>query len=233
MRQELRDQMKKQIDELKTIRDEIRLDLHLATMDMKDEWREIERKLPESSEASKESARELLDRLGAEVRKFRDRLRDGRDRARVAGVMSGDVTTCGARDTLAHAVSLMWEHDLGFLPVVDRGGKLLGVLTDRDACIAVWSRGQRMNEILVETVMSAEPRACAPGDSCEDALQAMSERRVRRLPVVDGTTVVGVVSLGALARRAASHKEQANVMAVLTAVTEPRTPPAEGAAIAS
>jgi hypothetical protein len=68
------------IDELKTIRDEIRLDLHLATMDLKDEWRELERKLPEpraALERLEETTGHAIDRLVIELRRFRERLRSG------------------------------------------------------------------------------------------------------------------------------------------------------------
>jgi CBS domain-containing protein len=228
MRQELKDQMKKQIDELKTIRDEIRLDLHLASMNMKDEWRELERKLPDAVDESGRSAGEVLQRLGNEVRKFRERLRDGADGAQVAEVMSKEVVACQAGDPLSGAVALMWENDLGFLPVVDGAGHLVGVLTDRDACIAAWSRGLRMDQIAVETVMSRAPRTCAPSDDCDDALEALTEARVHRLPVVQSGKLVGVVSLNSLARAAGQGQRQA-ALATLVKITEPRaTSPAPG-----
>lgn len=68
-----------QLEELKTLRDEIRLDLHLAGMDLRDEWRKIERELPDRSRAAeqlREAASEGLERVVAELRGFQARLRE-------------------------------------------------------------------------------------------------------------------------------------------------------------
>jgi hypothetical protein len=76
--QDAREQIRNRMDELRTIRDEIRVDLHLASMDLKDEWRELERQLPEPAaalEQLKGATSEALDRLAVELRRFRDRLR--------------------------------------------------------------------------------------------------------------------------------------------------------------
>jgi hypothetical protein len=73
------------LENLKTLRDEIRLDLHLASMDLRDEWQALERRLPNASAAAsemKEATAEWLDELATEVRKFRDRVRERRDAAR-------------------------------------------------------------------------------------------------------------------------------------------------------
>jgi hypothetical protein len=81
MGQDIRTELKGRIDELKTVRDEIRLDLHLATMEMKDEWKEIEGKLPSSAvawEELKQAASDVIDALAAEVRRFRGRLKEGK-----------------------------------------------------------------------------------------------------------------------------------------------------------
>jgi uncharacterized protein YPO0396 len=77
-RRALEEQLAKRVAELKTLRDEIRVDLHLASMDLKDEWQKIERKLPDPETAVdrlKEATGEALDVLTAELRKFRERLR--------------------------------------------------------------------------------------------------------------------------------------------------------------
>jgi hypothetical protein len=76
--QDARERTRNRMDELRAIRDEIRLDLHLATMDLKDEWRKLERELPEPAAALhqlEEATAESLDRLAGELRRFRDRLR--------------------------------------------------------------------------------------------------------------------------------------------------------------
>jgi hypothetical protein len=77
-KEDFKEQVSKRVAELKTLRDEIRVNLHLATMDLKDEWHQIERKLPDAStavEQLKDATAEGVDRLIAELRTFRERLR--------------------------------------------------------------------------------------------------------------------------------------------------------------
>lgn len=200
--QPIGEQLKIRIEELKTLRDEIRLDLHLASMALRDEWKHLEYKLPDSGRLAdlKETTEDAFEYLAAELRKFRERLHEKAAGRTVAGVMKAAIS-CGPNDSLAVVVTSMWDHDIGFLPVTGDAGRLLGVVTDRDACIAACTRGKRMDEIPVETVMSKVVAICGPGDALNDALAVMRDRRVRRLPVVtDGRGVVGVVSLQDLAR---------------------------------
>lgn len=80
-----RERLQQGLDNLKTLRDEIRLDLHLAGMDLRDEWHALERRLPNASAAAsemKEATAEWLDDLAADLRKFRDRIRERRESAR-------------------------------------------------------------------------------------------------------------------------------------------------------
>jgi CBS domain-containing protein len=197
-------QLKARIEELRAIRDEIRLDLHLASMDLRDEWSQLERKLPEPAAAAelKEATSDALDRLAGELRRFRTRLRSSSGPRTVAQLMRPAVA-CVASDSLATAVTLMWNHDLGFLPVTDQQGQLVGALTDRDACIAACTRGRRMDELSVDTAMTAPVTACLGTDAVEDALALMRSRQVRRVPVIDADQkVLGVVSINDVARAA-------------------------------
>jgi signal-transduction protein with cAMP-binding, CBS, and nucleotidyltransferase domain len=81
---------------------------------------------------------------------------------------------------------------------------LLGIITDRDICLATRLEGGDLRELRVEDVMTEVVRACNPGDPLSEAVAIMGEARVRRLPVVDDSErVIGVLSLGDLAREAA------------------------------
>jgi CBS domain-containing protein len=121
--------------------------------------------------------------------------------ARVASAMSRDVTACAPEDDVAEAARLMWEHDRGFVVVLDGHGRLAGVLTDRDVCMAAYARGRALHEISVATVMSRPTRTCAPDDTLEQAARTMREGQLRRLPVIDATgRVAGVLSLADLVR---------------------------------
>jgi CBS domain-containing protein len=123
---------------------------------------------------------------------------------RISEVMTKDVATCHAGDSLAAAARIMWERDCGFAPVVASDtGRLVGVVTDRDACMAAYTKGLRLEEIPVASVMTKEVQTCGPADDVAKAEEVMARHQVRRLPVVDPRgALVGVISLNDLAREA-------------------------------
>lgn len=90
----------------------------------------------------------------------------------------------------------MWEGNCGFLPVMGNDNKIVGVITDRDICIAFGTRSRLPGEINVGEVMSRKVFSCSAEDDIHVALRRMQEGQVRRLPVTsqDGS-LVGVISL--------------------------------------
>jgi CBS domain-containing protein len=150
---------------------------------------------------------------------------------RIEQLMAKDVATCAPDDTLHQAARLMWERDCGFVPVVEGADRrVLGVVTDRDACMAAYTRGRPLAEIAVQEVMSKRVRTCQPGDQLAAAEEVMREAKVHRLPVVDeGGRLVGVISLADLAceaaRRAGSKRRAvspAEVGETLASIRQPR-----------
>jgi CBS domain-containing protein len=122
-------------------------------------------------------------------------------------LMTRDPKRVRATDRLHEAVRLLWENDCGALPVVDDQDRPIGVVTDRDACMAVYTQGKRLDEVLVRTAMGTPPTACKSSDTIEVALQAMGKRQLRRLPVVDGGgKLVGVLSIHDVVRAAAAGR---------------------------
>ncbi len=115
---------------------------------------------------------------------------------KVKEVMTGTPYYCQAETNLASATELMWNANCGFLPVEASNGKVIGVVTDRDICIALGTRSRLAGDVLVGEVMSSKLWYCAPDDEIHVALQTMKDGRVRRLPVVakDGS-LVGVISM--------------------------------------
>ncbi len=123
---------------------------------------------------------------------------------KVKDVMIGEVKTCSTNDDLARAAQIMWEHDCGVVPVVEADEYVVGMITDRDACMAAYTRGLPLNAIRVGDVMSRQVKSIRAEEDAGMATAAMREQRVRRVPVVDALgRLVGIVSLGDLARRAA------------------------------
>ena len=115
---------------------------------------------------------------------------------RVKEVMMGTPYYCQPETNLGVAAELMWNANCGFLPVEASDGKVIGVVTDRDICIALGTRSRLAGDVLVSEVMSGKLCSCAPDDEIHVALQTMKDGRVRRLPVVakDGS-LVGVISM--------------------------------------
>lgn len=93
---------------------------------------------------------------------------------------------CDAQMNCAAAIEHLWTAGCGALPVVDAGKKVIGIVTDRDICIALGTRNRRASDVAIGDVMTADVVTCHADDDIHDALHAMRARKVRRLPVVDG-----------------------------------------------
>jgi CBS domain-containing protein len=120
---------------------------------------------------------------------------------KIEALMSRDVKTCGPKSSLRDVARLMWDHDCGCLPVVDEGRHAIGMITDRDVCMAAYTQGQPLDRIPVATAMSTKLFACRLGDTVGEAETIMRVNRVRRLPVLDGDgRVTGMLSLNDIAR---------------------------------
>lgn len=143
----------------------------------------------------------------------------------VAELMTAEVSTVAPEDTLADAVQKMWERDCGVVPVVDREGVPIAMLTDRDVCMATWSRALPPDRIRVADAMSPRVVVCRKSDAVDVAQSAMRMAQVRRLPVVDDAQrLVGLISLADLARahESADHQHRdrsaSGIAATLAAV---------------
>ncbi len=151
---------------------------------------------------------------------------------RVEELMRKDVRACGPDDSMSDASRIMWERDCGFVPVVeaDGAGRVVGVITDRDVCMAAYTRGRAPAEMRVREAMSSRVSTCAPADSIAAAEAEMRAAHVRRLPVVDAAgQLLGVLSLADLARgyarmRASGRKglTAAELGEALAEICEPR-----------
>lgn len=119
---------------------------------------------------------------------------------RIDQIMTSPVYTCHPEEHLDAAARIMWERDTGFVPVVDEADRPVGVITDRDICMAAYTRGIPVASIRVWEAMSQKLHSVKETESVGTAESIMRKHRVRRLPVVghDGA-VVGVLSLNDIA----------------------------------
>jgi len=152
---------------------------------------------------------------------------------RVEHLMTKEVRVCRPSDSLNHAAQILWEDDIGSLPVVadDGSNRLVGMLTDRDICMAAYTQGRKLCDLLVDSAMSHDAKACTPVTTPEEAAHEMEKAQVHRLPVVDGSRqLLGMLSLTDLARDAARKPSTkaggsgfALVGKTLAAIVSPRT----------
>jgi CBS domain-containing protein len=103
-------------------------------------------------------------------------------------------------DSLDAAAQKMWDHDCGALPIVNDEGKVTGMVTDRDICMAALTQGRPLHELLVNLAMAKHVITVGPEQTLGEVEQLMSRHRIRRLPVVDAAgRPLGVISLNDLA----------------------------------
>jgi len=146
---------------------------------------------------------------------------------KVSDVMCKEPRAVAMVDKLDAAAQVLWDLDCGFVPVTDGAGVLVGVLTDRDLCMASYTQGKPLAAVPVVAAMAGEPSTCAADDDLKAAMKVMQQARVHRLPVVDAQGVLcGVLSSNdlihaCLARPAAVSAKV--VMETLASIKEPRS----------
>lgn len=196
------------METLKSARDRTRVQAHLFTLEARQRWQELDAgltslqtRLEQGSESVAAAANERFRELTEAVRQLLHEF-DGtlELRAPVRNHMKPSPSACSAGDSLNQAAQIMWELDCGALPVVDGGGGVIGMITDRDICMAGYTRGQPLGAMRVESAMSHVVHACSPEDTLGHAARLMAERQVRRLPVIENGKLVGVLTLADIAR---------------------------------
>jgi CBS domain-containing protein len=108
--------------------------------------------------------------------------------------------------TAADAAGLMRQLDVGVIPVADRG-TLIGLVTDRDIVLRVVAAREDPDEVKLGDILTKSPVTVTPDTKLSDARDLMAEHRIRRLPVLKGDELVGILSLGDVALAGASDRE--------------------------
>ena len=104
---------------------------------------------------------------------------------KVKDIMTQSAVCCSPDTNVGAAVELMWVHNCGMLPVVGTDRKLIGIVTDRDICIAMGTRNRLAGELTVGEIATRNVLTCKPDDEIHEALDTMANKQVRRLPVVN------------------------------------------------
>jgi CBS domain-containing protein len=198
---------KQALDSLMMLRDRARVQLHLLSLEARGRWQVLETKMGELQTAlehggerlassASTSLHELTHAVGELLHEVEGTLEL---KTPVRTLMKTAPEVCSPSDSLSRAAQIMWEADCGAVPVVS-DGKLVGMITDRDVCMAAYTRGEPISGISVESTMSKEVCATSPDDSLMDVARLMGQKQVHRIPVTENGSLVGIVALADLAR---------------------------------
>jgi len=121
-------------------------------------------------------------------------------------VMTGGAECVGENDTLVDAARRLAELDVGAMPICGEDNRLKGMLTDRDIVVKALAQGKDPSSTTVAEFAEGKPVTIGADDSVDEALRTMTEHKVRRLPVIDGHDLVGIVSQADLARNIDEEK---------------------------
>lgn len=132
--------------------------------------------------------------------------------AQVLHAKPGPVLSVSEHATVYEALSLLAQHDIGALVVLEEG-RLAGMFSERDYARKVILQGKSSKELLVAEVMTRRVHSVQPADTVAHCMSVMTEARIRHLPVVDGDGVVGMISIGDVVK--ATLDEQRYTIAVL------------------
>jgi CBS domain-containing protein len=209
IKKELRHAKREPIEELTALRDEAKLQLHLLSMDARTRWNELEREiaaLEEHANRDGEKAADALQETARRLTRTLSELMAGQVNhavgllTSVRSLMTTHVRTCRSDDSLVRAAQLMWETDCGAVPILSYD-RVVGVITDRDVCMASYTQGRRLGDIRVDSAMSKVLFSCGPDESVGAALATMADKRVRRLPVLnENGKLLGIISISDVTR---------------------------------
>lgn len=132
-------------------------------------------------------------------------------------VMSQDAKCVGENDSVRDAASQMASLGVGALPICGEDDRLKGMLTDRDIVVKVIAEGRNPEEVKAGEFGEGKPVTIGADDSIDEAISTMKENGVRRLPVIDGHELIGIVSQGDIASEAEDEQVGQLVEAISTA----------------
>jgi CBS domain-containing protein len=117
---------------------------------------------------------------------------------KVSEIMTRHIRKATPDNTLVDIAAMMRDEDVGALPVVE-DGELRGIVTDRDIVVRAIADGKEPSTTTVQEVLSEDLESVEPDDDIEEAANLMASRQIRRLPVVQGGKLIGMVTLGDIA----------------------------------
>lgn len=139
---------------------------------------------------------------------------------KIKDIMTDQVAFVSPGTTVVEAAQMMQKHDIGAVPVCE-GQNVVGILTDRDIVVRNIAHGMDPSLTPVKDVMSSQVETVGPEMSLTQAAELMSDKQIRRLPVIDNNRIVGMVSLGDLATQAKHDVELAGTLGEISQPSQP------------
>ena len=115
-------------------------------------------------------------------------------------IMTGSPECVGEKDSILDASKKLQKLNVGAMPICGEDNRLKGMLTDRDIVIKVIAEGRDVNTTTAGELAQGKPVTIGADDSIQEAIKTMSEHQVRRLPVIDGHDLIGIISVADIAR---------------------------------
>ena len=131
-------------------------------------------------------------------------------------IMTGGVECVGENESLEDAAKKLADLDVGAMPICGEDDRLKGMLTDRDIVVKAVAQGKSLSETSAGELGEGKPVTIGADDFVEEALQTMIEHKVRRLPVIDGHDLIGVISQADVAKND-SEKEMGALVEAISA----------------
>ena len=132
-------------------------------------------------------------------------------------VMTGGAECVGENDSVLDAAKRLAELDVGAMPICGEDDRLKGMLTDRDIVVKVLAQGKDPSSTTAGELGEGKPVTIGADDLVEEAIRTMKDHKVRRLPVIDGHELIGIVSQADLARSV----DEAHVGELVEAISAP------------
>lgn len=133
----------------------------------------------------------------------------------VKDIMETDIVTVTLKDNIFEVALKMKQHDIGFVPVVE-GKQLIGVITDRDLVIRGYAEKHSGSTAVKEVMSDQQVVSVSPATSVDEAVKLMAKNQIRRLPVVEGNQLIGVVAIGDLAVRSVLEQEAGEALSEIS-----------------
>jgi CBS domain-containing protein len=139
---------------------------------------------------------------------------------KVKDIMTKNVAYLNPSSTVIEAAQLMQKHNVGSIPVMDQSG-VVGIVTDRDIVVRNVAHGSSPQSTPVSHVMTSQVKTVTPEMDISDVSEMMAQQQIRRIPVVEGNTLVGIVALGDVA---ANPRFDTEASEALNEISKPAKP---------